>query len=85
MKKYSCSTVLQKEAATRPDPDRQPPRMMIGRLPNLFTRMLLIGPGEEQENGKKENHQAPCRATEDNLLFKVNLWPIFCCQHSRQD
>lgn len=65
MKKYSCCTVLQKEAATRPDPDRQPPSMMIGRLPNLFTRMLLIGPGEEQENGKKENHQAQSRVIEE--------------------
>lgn len=49
MKKYSCSTVLQKEAATRPDPARQPPNMMIGRLPKRFTRMLLIGPEEEAE------------------------------------
>lgn len=49
MKKYSCSTVLQKEAATRPDPARQPPNMMIGRLPNRFTRMLLIGPEEEPD------------------------------------
>lgn len=56
MKKYSCSTVLQKEAATSPEPARQPPSMMIGRLPNLFTRMLLIGPGENQrKRDEKEN------------------------------
>lgn len=41
--------MLQKEAATRPDPARQPPRIMIGRLPNLFTRILLIGPGEKKK------------------------------------
>lgn len=32
-----------------PDPARQPPRMMIGRLPNLFTRILLMGPGGREE------------------------------------
>lgn len=48
--------MLQKEAATNPDPARQPPTMMIGRLPNLFTRILLIGPGEkEEEAGEKES------------------------------
>lgn len=41
--------MLQKEAATSPDPARQPPTKMIGRLPNLFTRMLLIGPVEKEE------------------------------------
>lgn len=53
MKRYSCSTVLQKEAATRPEPARQPPKMMIGRLPNRFTRMLLIGPEEETDRRRE--------------------------------
>lgn len=48
MKKYSCSTVLQKEAATRPDPARQPPNRTMGRLPKRFTKMLLMGPEEKQ-------------------------------------
>lgn len=54
MKKYSSCTVLQKEAATSPDPDRQPPRMMIGRLPYLFTRMLLIGPVEKKNRAVRK-------------------------------
>lgn len=49
MKKYSCSTVLQKEAATSPDPARKPPMMMIGRLPYLFTRILLTGPKDREK------------------------------------
>lgn len=42
--KYSPSTVLQKDAETKPVLARQPPMMITGRLPYLFTRMLLIGP-----------------------------------------
>lgn len=36
--------MLQKEAAISPHPERQPPAIMMGRLPYLFTRMLLMGP-----------------------------------------
>ena len=38
--------MLQKEAAINPHPERQPPAIMMGRLPYLFTRMLLMGPRE---------------------------------------
>lgn len=43
-KKYKASTVLQKAAAMSPVPERQPPSIIIGRPPYLFTRILLIGP-----------------------------------------
>lgn len=41
--------MLQKEAAINPQPERQPPAIMMGRLPYLFTRMLLMGPRESKE------------------------------------
>ncbi len=51
--KYKPSTLLQKEAATSPAPERQPPKIMIGRLPYLLTRILLTGPGNEMQRKKK--------------------------------
>lgn len=44
MQKYKAGTELQKEAATSPTPDSNPPAIMTGRLPYLLTKMLLIGP-----------------------------------------
>lgn len=48
-KKYKPSTVLQKDAEMSPAPARQPPAIMIGRLPYLFTRILLIGPVDNEK------------------------------------
>lgn len=68
--------MLQKEAAIRPHPERHPPTIMMGRLPYLFTRMLLMGPGKAKETwpemsyfctGDQTSRQAPRRATAKGL------------------
>lgn len=41
---YSSRTLLQKEDAIIPKEHRIPPAIITGRLPYLFTKMLLMGP-----------------------------------------
>lgn len=44
MQMYSCMTLLQNEAAIMLMEHRNPPAIITGRLPYVFTRILLIGP-----------------------------------------
>lgn len=49
MQMYSCMTLLQNDAAIMLMEHRNPPAIITGRLPYVFTRILLIGP--ETEDG----------------------------------